>query len=138
MAVTMQKARLIKENGNWVIPIAGGRIERCIVDYGISYEVETSDGTATLRIEGEFHLESHNEQYSLSPETPLCLGPALALLHSSIQTASAQSDGKLVLRLEDGRSLSINADEEYEAWQLKGPNKLMLVCMPGGNIAVWQ
>lgn len=45
--------------------------------------------------------------------------------------------GDLSVLFDDASELSVGAAAEYEAWQLSGPRGEMVVCMPGGKLAIW-
>ncbi|MGP4000661.1 DUF6188 family protein [Streptomyces sp. 8N706] len=45
--------------------------------------------------------------------------------------------GDLVIEFESGMKLTVQPDDDYEAWGLVGPKGRLVTCMPGGEIAVW-
>lgn len=34
--------------------------------------------------------------------------------------------------------MTVVADERFEAWTIAGPGGLTIVCLPGGELAVWS
>lgn len=48
----------------------------------------------------------------------------------------SESDGQLDVVF-DSLSISVPRDDNYEAWQIRGDDGLMVVCVPGGELAVW-
>src|SRR5215469_520547 len=46
-------------------------------------------------------------------------------------------DGELTLRFADGELLTAPPDENYEAWELRDDTGLLVVCMPGGSLAIF-
>jgi hypothetical protein len=37
----------------------------------------------------------------------------------------------------DSLTITVPRDDDYEAWQIRADNGLMIVCVPGGELAVW-
>jgi len=52
--------------------------------------------------------------------------------------AAVDSRGELRISFENGRSLVAASVPRYEAWVINGPGGLLVVCMPGGELAVWS
>jgi Family of unknown function (DUF6188) len=70
-----------------------------------------------------------------SEGTPL---PVAALVGRTVASASA-TDGILSLTFADGATLRCEPSAEYEAWQVVGGSpENLVVCMPGGELAVWD
>ena len=46
-------------------------------------------------------------------------------------------DGELALRFADGELLTVPPEENYEAWELRDDTGWLVVCMPGGSLAIW-
>jgi hypothetical protein len=70
------------------------------------------------------------------PHGQLALTTLLGLLHQTVEAAVA-SDGELTLRFTDGTVLTVPPHGQYEAWQLRDEAGLLVVCMPGGRLAIW-
>ena len=76
------------------------------------------------------------EERTLDPEQNETLGPLLPLLHQSVERFSAASDGRCVLRFQDGTELHGEPHDYYEAWEAHGKGSLAdasLLCGPGGS-----
>jgi hypothetical protein len=76
------------------------------------------------------------EVYTFDPERTEGLCPLLPLLHRSVATFTASSDGECVLRFEDGAELRGEPHEKYEAWESHGTGLLegaSLLCGVGGG-----
>lgn len=69
------------------------------------------------------------------PESVAALGPRLHGL--TIRTAAVE-DGALRLAFTDGAELTAPPDPRYESWGVTGPAGQRVVCMPGGELAVWD
>jgi hypothetical protein len=37
-----------------------------------------------------------------------------------------------------GLTIAVPPDERYEAWQVRADNGLLMVCVPGGDVAIWK
>jgi Family of unknown function (DUF6188) len=66
------------------------------------------------------------------------LAPALALARSTIADGAAFDDDHLELSLAEGGRVSLPATEDYEPWEVVGPEGLRIVSVPGGELSVWQ
>ncbi|MGW3279436.1 DUF6188 family protein [Nocardia rhamnosiphila] len=55
-----------------------------------------------------------------------------------LREVSATGNGTLQLKFESGSSIWVFADSNYEAWSVVGAEGFRMVCMPGGELAVWS
>ena len=70
--------------------------------------------------------------------TPKSVLPLQAMIGQAVTEAdSSEAVGSLVLHFDDGTLLTIEPDQEYEAWTAAGPSGEKLVCLPGGGLAIW-
>jgi hypothetical protein len=65
------------------------------------------------------------------------LAPILELGRSVAQGGLAFDDGPLELIFARGSRLSVGASEAYEAWQISGPQGVLVASLPGGGLATW-
>lgn len=68
------------------------------------------------------------------------LSPVLPLSRSKVVAeARAFDDGRLEIVIQDGFRLSVVPEPEsaYEAWKVTGPDGLLMVSTPGGELALW-
>lgn len=91
-------------------------------------------------IESPFNVESHGTNVSLSPEEDAdeAFQPIRQLVGRMVEEATADDAGALHVRFSDGTRLEVPPDEAYEAWNVSGPNGALVVCTPGGKLAVWS
>ncbi|WP_156926013.1 DUF6188 family protein [Glycomyces arizonensis] len=82
----------------------------------------TDAGDATRCFEGD------------DPEAVAALG---TLLQGLTFRASTVEDGSLHLAFTGGGELVAPPDPHYESWGVTGPAGQRIVCMPGGELAVW-
>lgn len=50
----------------------------------------------------------------------------------------AEETGTLRLSFANGASVIVEPDEAYEAWTMSGPGGMLVVCMPRGELAIWD
>lgn len=74
---------------------------------------------------------AHSYQVGEIPEEAGCH------LTGKVREAQATDSGVLRLDFESGWSAEAAADPDYEAWNVAGTGGLRVVCMPGGELAVW-
>jgi hypothetical protein len=74
------------------------------------------------------------DRYSVG-EIPAEIGPQLTGI---LCEAHATENGTLQLEFESGSSIRVFADPDYEAWSVVGADGFRVVCMPGGELAVWS
>ena len=72
--------------------------------------------------------DSAGNTHDIKPDSPAAVGPILMSVN-----------GTLDLTFSDGSRLRCAPDDQYEAWQVVGgfPEHLV-VCTPGGELAVWD
>ena len=70
--------------------------------------------------------------------------PADEELAAALHTAIGQpitlfnvQEGVLALDVGDAR-IRAEPDPTYEAWNIAGPDKQLVVCRPGGELAIWS
>jgi hypothetical protein len=64
--------------------------------------------------------------------------PLSGLVGRTVASVST-TDGVLVLTFQGGPALRCDPSEEFEAWQVVGGKpEFLVVCCPGGEIAVWD
>lgn len=61
-----------------------------------------------------------------------------AVLGDTVRAAVAGGDGGLRIGFGGGAELLVGADDEAESWAVVGPGGLLIVCMPGGDLATWR
>ncbi len=92
-----------------------------------------------VRIETPFTLDIGSKSAYLSPATDP--PEAFASMHGLVGKAIAESridGGTLTLTFDDGARLVVQPDGNYEAWTVAGPDGLLIVCMPSGELATWS
>lgn len=120
------------------MPVGDGVITQLQIDFAFGFTVEQR---LDFRIGEPFIVEATTGVAEYDPEQRGSVGP-LADLHQAVVTeAAVYKDGRLVVRLADGRVLSVPAGEHYEAFEVTGSGvdgeAFKFVSLPGGGLAEW-
>ena len=130
---------LTENNEYWLLRLSNNQITRCMLDFAFSIQLfESNDIITEIRLENEIIFSKQNQKYILHPHQPLSLCPILEIVHWIIKEIIIFKSGKLNIIFENEDSLIVNPLQAYESWQITGPNKLMIICNPGGNISLWK
>ena len=90
-------------------------------------------------IECPFQFTRNEDVLLLDPNERERLGPFLAIYPGLVSEGWVSHSGCLNLAMGDGTSIVVEPDPRYEAWQIVGPNNLLVVCTPGGGEpAIWN
>jgi hypothetical protein len=98
-----------------------------------------SNGT-TMQFEAEFAITGPDgERRLVDPTDPTSLAPVLALHGDTVRNATLDG-ADLRLHFASGTVLEAWPDESYESWNHHGagPERRMIVAMPGGGVAVFD
>ena len=128
---------LVEAEDRWLLPLVGQSVERLCIDFAVTLML---GGGFELRIEQPFVIQgADGSEVLVVPEgDPDRLAPVLGLARSQVRAAVAFKDGHLEVSFSDGSHLGVPADEGFEAWELVGRDGLRVVCLPGGELAVWM
>lgn len=117
--------------------LRGRAVTAQTVEYTLGLEL--TDGYY-VRIESPFTVMYGADRISLSPEEDAAeaFEPLRRLIGQTILESTSDETGALTIVFEDGTRLLVNPDSAYEAWTVTGPDGMMIVCMAGGELAVWS
>lgn len=90
-----------------------------------------------IRVESPFRVTSGDTTVDVDPEQFDGQGNLALPLLGAVSAADASDDGTLVLVVGSAR-LEVPPDDDYEAWSLIRADGSRVVCMPGGELAVWS
>ena len=66
-------------------------------------------------------------------------GQLVQLMWATVQEVEVdESTGSLLIAFDEGRSLEVRSDEDYEAWNFAGPHGHKIVCSEGGGLVTWD
>jgi hypothetical protein len=77
---------------------------------------------------------------TFDPGSPGTLGPVTALLRRTVTEITLGADGTLKLRLDDDSLITLPPHPDHEAWEMveSTVSGLLIVCTPGGDVAVFD
>lgn len=136
MAAMNAQFSLVEADDRWLLPLPGCRVDRVCIDFAV---VLLLTGGLELRIGGPFLIvNTDGSEKQLVPEgAPDGLAAAVTLARRELDSVEAFKNGNLRVSFVDDTYLKVQFDE-FEAWELVGPGGLLLVSMPGGDLAVWR
>jgi uncharacterized protein DUF6188 len=91
-------------------------------------------------ISSPFTLDIRGRTARLTPDgdRPEAFEPMQALVGRTVSESSVGGTGTLSIAFDDGSRVLVEPDSDYEAWNASGPNGLLVVCMPGGELTVFR
>jgi hypothetical protein len=60
------------------------------------------------------------------------------LLGDVVRTARTRDNGELQIVFGSGAELVVGVDDDVESWAVTGPRGFLIVCLAGGELAVWS
>jgi hypothetical protein len=143
---------LVEEAMLWRLPLKGLRVWR--VSAGVRLDLDLDESPAgeqsavKISVNGYFACGPEHAAAPMDADAVdrASLGPALNLFYATVSEAVAYKSGQLELRfLGDRRSFSLDGwvlradpDDKYESWEVRGPGSRVMVCGPGGTLAIWR
>jgi hypothetical protein len=110
--------------------------ERELVKIDTEHMVRLLFGDFEIKIESPFTVTSQGRSHHCFENDSL--EPLLNIYPDSLVDTSLDAAGTLNLTFKSGVQLQVPPDPNYEAWQVVGPGKNLIVCVPGGReVAVW-
>ena len=102
--------------------------------YGVHLELGDEH---EVTIETPFDVVNGDTRWAGEPLTAGAAGALLPLNLREVTSGRISTDGTLMLGL-GSATLTVPPAPMYEAWQVRGPDGLLIVCSPGGDyVAVW-
>jgi hypothetical protein len=110
-----------------------------LVQFRMGYGVHLELGNDhEITIETPLEVVDADERWRGQPLTADAAGVLLQLVNREVTSQRIAEDGTLEIGFASAR-LTVPPHESYEAWQVRGPDGLSIVCAPGGDyIAVWE
>lgn len=127
---------LVKAGDHWVLPVAGQRVAQLCFDFAVTPRLGND---VTVRIEQPFVIAADGAEWRMVPDgEPDRLAPVLRLAGATIAEGLAFDDGHLELTFAEGTRVSVPSTEDYEPWEVVGPQGMRVVSVPGGELSVWR
>jgi hypothetical protein len=129
------RLQLRDESGGWNLTLQDGAVQLIQIDFRLGLFLSDASGNAQLYIETPCRLKGAEGEVWLTPNESHSLAPVLPLFNAKVAGVAIQKTGQLQVEFGDGRTLLVEPDKSYEAWQL-GCSSLgfLLVCAPGGDV----
>ena len=119
-----------------LLPFIGEEITRVSFDYAVSLLFLNG---IELRIEAPFSIYDADAVVTVDPEgEPLLAGVALRLSRRVVQDAAVTVTGVLEIAVSGDLVVRVPPSKKYESWDMSGPHGVMVVSIPGGELAVWS
>lgn len=130
--------RLFEDNEHWTVKWSNGRVSRIQIDFRLCFDFWDPDGVATLCVETDFDIKGDGLCTLVTPGNVSTLSPILRYFNEEVDQLQIERAGRLVVNFKNGSSFQIAPHKLYEAWQLNLSSNVLLVCSPGGSVAVFQ
>jgi hypothetical protein len=115
--------------------LQGQRVVHETAGYGITL---LTDAGYEICIESDLSMRTPEGDFDYSIGASILHPEEIhSLLHQTVTSSEADGSGALILSFDDGATLKVEPNDDYEAWTLAGPHGVKLVCMPGGELARW-
>lgn len=111
-----------------------------LVQFRMGYGVHLELGDQyEVTIETPFEVVDGKDHWAGEPLTAEAAGALLPLNLREVTSGRIATGGTLVLGF-GSATLTVPPAPRYEAWQVRGPDELLIVCGPGGEYvaAVWE
>ena len=116
------------------LKLAGQTLDQINFDFILQLSFSGGYG---VQIESELRLETSNHRTAVRPGVG-APDHLTSLIGQAVSAALAEDTGALDLRFTEGAHLRVEPDNDFEAWNLFGPQGLKVVSLPGGGLSVWQ
>ncbi|WP_280482633.1 DUF6188 family protein [Nocardia cyriacigeorgica] len=121
------------------LQVVGMRVAEVTIGFTVTMRLGESS-EYELQVEGDLEIFKESQlAYRVESE---CYEDQRELIESFVgsvvETATTDSSGALELKLNSGLAVRVPQDADYEAWSLVGPRGYRIVCLPGGQLAIWS
>lgn len=125
------------DSGGMDLRLAGRTIESLLIEYTV---VVRLTGGYVLVVESPLVLTTGDSTTEVDPaDDPGDVENSLRwLVGMTVASSPAEPSGALTVVFDEGTRLTVAVDPDYEAWHVAGPDGSLVVCMPGGQLAIWD
>ena len=113
--------------------IGQGLNQLCVGAYGLQLHF---DGGLSITFETEVR-RADGAGVPVAPYTLEGLSLLVPLLNGNVTGVVVKGRGGLSLTI-DRTELHCPSHPDFEAWNLTGPDGVLVVCTPGGDLAIWS
>jgi hypothetical protein len=115
------------------VPLAGRSLIQFCVGSGVRLDLEGSPHYE-ITIESPLTIAGTNIERADATSVEV-LAVLRELLMKPVSSVS-EHQGQLSVVFESV-TINVPSDDNYEAWQIRADDGLLIVCVPGGELAVW-
>ena len=126
------------EKHGWHLSLQDGLVQLIQIDFRLGLLLSDASGNAQLYVETPCRLKGPDVDVALTPAESSSLAPVLSLFNAKVTGVAILNTGQLKVQFGDDRSLEVDSDDAYEAWQLGCSIGFMLVCPPGGKVSFFK
>jgi hypothetical protein len=124
---------LQESEAGWLLPVADQQVTRCCLDYA-EVGLLLANGININISQAFFYVRSGGTEFGLNPEGEgMLLAPILRVMRMNVKSGTAFKDGRLRVVFEDNSHVEVPPSQEFEAWNIAGPDGLLIVSTPGGD-----
>jgi hypothetical protein len=118
------------------LPLGQAAVLQIRVDFALTLVLKRGEDAFEVRIEQPFEFVAADG--GVHALDPVRLGPVLACARTAVAGATVFEDGRLEVGFADGSVIRVPVSEEYEGWNLVGPDGLRVVAGPGSKVTNWS
>jgi hypothetical protein len=128
---------LTEHEDRWIMPFRGLVVTQVQVDgaFGLNLNDVGAVRISNTAMLGWVRVAAKPDESRFEPERQ-DVAAGLALFNTKVLSAVAFKSGHLRIVFNDGHLLRVSPDERYEAWTATGPDRMLIVSLPGGGLAV--
>ncbi len=121
----------------WQLHFNDGLVTQLKFDYAVTIDLGIY---RAFRLESPFVFYSAGgTRHEIDPEgNPEEVAPCLLMNRATVRSAKARLDGRLEIDFKGGMRCLVPPGEAYEAWNYAGPDGLLIVSIPGGDLTIWS
>jgi hypothetical protein len=119
--------------------LAGGHFISCLIGFELQLHILVGSATSVISAT-KFTLVDSTGSACIDVENDASsAAPLLALIpKATVHSITVSTDGDLRIQFDSGHMCSISPEDNYESWQISGEEGLLMVCMPGGELAIFE
>lgn len=89
-----------------------------------------------MTIETPISVTSTTGAWTGEPTSGGAIDVLLPLLYQTVVSAMVSADGSVRLTFDNG-TIEVHPHPMYESWQLASQENWLVICVPGGGLALW-
>jgi hypothetical protein len=125
----------------WTLSFKDGRVRLIQIDFRLTFLIVDGSDRVWLHVETPGRLKTGATETTFVPAQAVTLAPLLTFFNAIIRNIRIGKTGELASEFEQDQFMLVEPDKAYEAWQIEcsaEEGELMLVCPPGGDVALFR